>query len=162
MNYTKLNSHLQQGATLITSLMLLVVITILGISAIKMSTLNILIASNEQQQMMLFQETESDLINLSRASKLYDPLINDRFNATTGMFNLANNDPFLIEIITDMDKRYSCEGIEGKAVSIGPDVSPCDLYDFQVKKRKQNSGARDTHHRGAGKEVPNPKKNSYL
>jgi len=163
MNKISNKQHKQQGATLITALMMLLVLTILGISAVKMTTLNILVAGNEQQKMMLFQTAETDLVNMTTPVKLYTPLVDKLFDQDTGEYLVPNpTNPLSAETITDTGKIYSCEGISGLAVSLGPDMPPCQMYDFQIRARAANRGARDTHHRGAGKEVPNPKKNSYL
>lgn len=164
-----INKNKQQGATLITALMMLLVMTVLGISAVKMSTIDILIASNDQQKLMLMQEAETDLINLTTPSKLIEPLVGltvdgetAAFDAETNMYTIPNpTNDLTIEIITDMELEYDCQGFGGKAVSQGCEV-PCRLYDFQVKARKANSGAREQRRRGAGKEVPDSSKNSCL
>lgn len=157
----------QRGATLITSLVFLSLMTIVGVSASKISILDVLVAGNEQQRMLLFQETENDLKDLTSVPKLYKPMIGAAgasFSASTGayVFPTSSEKPHVSEKITDKKKRYSCGGFSGKAVSIGPSVPPCDLYDFQVNATKLGSSAKDRHNRGAGKEKPNPKKDSYL
>lgn len=167
---SSINRSKQQGATLITALMMLLVMTIVGIAAVKMSSIDIIIAGNDQQRLMLMQETETELVNLSTPAKLIDPLIGELVNGIKAIFDPETKtyrvpeprNPTSIEIITDLEKKYSCEGFSGKAVSMGPDVPPCRLYDFQVKTRKANSGAKEVRRRGAGKEVPNIGKNSYL
>ena len=160
----------QQGATLITALMMLLVMTILGIAAIKMSSISILMAGNDQQKLMLMQNAETDLINLTTPVKLLDPLIKEtvngeiaEFDEDTGIYVVL--DPYsalATEIITDMSSIYDCSGFAGRAVSLGPDVPPCRLYDFQIRARSESGGAREVRRRGAGKEVPNIGKNSYL
>lgn len=166
MKNITMNICRQQGATLITALMMLLVLTIIGISAVKMSTIDILVAGNDQQKLMLMQETENDLINLTTPAKLLPPLVGEdgaAFNAETGVYQVP--DPLksnVTEIIVDLKKTYGCEGISGKAVSIGPDVPPCRLYDFQVRAKKAQGGAKEQRRRGAGKEIPNLGKNSYL
>ena len=168
MNRLLISCKRQQGATLITALMMLLVMTIIGISAVKMSSINILIAGNDQQKLMLMQETETALNNLATPGKLIDPLINEEINGVVAQFDPETHEypvpePFkdnMAEIITDMDKLYGCEGFDGKAVSIGSDVPPCHLYDFKVKAQKNS--ARVVRRRGAGKEVPNIAKHSFL
>ena len=161
-------SRKQRGATLFTALIFLLLMTVVSVSATKIAMLDVLVAGNNQQQMMLYQSTSNDLKELTTVVKLYAPLVNNpvsaKFNETTGIYQLAAdaNKPHIEQQITDLNKRYSCGGFSGRAVSIGPSVSPCDLYDFQVKAGKANSGAKDQHNRGAGKEKPNPKKDSYL
>ena len=158
----------QRGATLFTSLVFLILMTIVSVSATKIAMLDVLISGNNQQQMLLFQSTENDLKELTTVVQLYAPLINDpvsaKFNELTGIYelDLDSNKPHITQQITDKEKTYQCGGFAGQAISIGPNVPSCDLYDFQVKSRQQNTGVRDRHNRGAGKEKPNPNKNSYL
>ena len=158
----------QRGATLFSALVFLILMTIVSVTAAKISMLDTLVAGNNQQQMQVFQSTENDLKELTTVVKLYSPLVNNpvdaKFDESTGIYELDvdTNKPHITQQITDLSKRYSCGGFSGKAVSIGPSVSPCDLYGFQVKAKKAGSGVRDRHNRGAGKEKPNPKKDSYL
>lgn len=157
----------QKGATLITTLTFLALMTIVSVSATKISILDILASSNELQKSILFQQAENGLKKITTVSKLYKPLTKKdgaSFSASTGIYHLPDNllgsDTKLQ--ITDKNKRYECNGFNGKAISLGPSVPRCDLYDFGAKVKKLNSGASDRHNRGAGKEKPNPLKNSYL
>lgn len=156
----------QKGATLFTALVFLTLMTIVSVSATKLSILDILVAGNNEQQMRLYQTTENDLHKLTTVSQLYKPLTKTpghEFDETTGIYKIANPDNSnSLQQITDPGKRYECAGFSGQGVSIGPDVPPCDLYDFQVKSKLSNTSAVDRHNRGAGKEKPNPSKNSYL
>lgn len=163
----------QAGATLFTSLVFLALMTIVGVSASKVSIMDLLIAGNNQEQMILQQETENDLKILTRVEKLFVPITNSggSFDVDTGIYKLPSdpNRPHVNEQITDVDhdlpeelRYYQCQGFSGLAVSLGPDVPKCDLFDFQVKSSRPNSSVVDKHNRGAGKERPNAKKNSYL
>ena len=160
--------HKQRGATLFTSLVFLALMTVVSVSATKVSILDVLVAGNNQQQIRNFQDTENELKKLTRVEELMVPMLEetpaDKFNTTTGIFSVPakSGDHGVEREIRDTFKRYSCGGFEGQAVSVGPDVAPCDLYDFQVRQRSSNSGIRDRHNRGAGKEKPNASKNSYL
>jgi len=158
----------QKGATLITALSFLALMTIVSVSATKISILDILASGNDQQQSLLFQRSENSLIELTTVSKLYKPMVKvdgASFSESTGeyLFPSANDSDFLIQQkITDKKIRYECNGFNGKAISLGPSVPRCDLYDFEARMRKQNTGASARHNRGAGKEKPNLLKNSYL
>lgn len=163
----------QTGATLFTSLVFLTLMTVVGVSASKVSIVDLLIAGNNQEQIILLQETENDLKILTRVEKLFVPLTNNggSFDEDTGIYELPGdpNRPHVDEQITDVDhdlseelRYYQCQGFSGLAISLGPDVPKCDLYDFQVKSTRPNSSVIDKHNRGAGKEKPNAKKNSYL
>ena len=161
-------SRKQKGATLFTALVFLILMTIVSVTATKIAMLDVLMAGNNQQQMMLYQSTSNDLKELTTVVNLYAPLINDpvsaKFNETTGIYELAAvaKKPHITQQITDKEKTYQCGGFDGQAISIGPNVPTCDLYDFQVKSGRQTTGAKDRHNRGAGKEKPNPNKNSFL
>ncbi len=165
--YTKLSK--QRGATLFTALVFLALMTIVGVSAAKVSMLDVLISGNNQRQMEVFQDTANDLKQLTDVRKLYKPLIakiegnfTHSFDETTGVYKNPDAPSNSVQEITDTEKRYSCKGFRGEAVSIGPDTPPCDLYDFRVKNSLPGSSAKDVHNRGAGKEKPNGNKNSFL
>ncbi len=159
----------QHGATLFTSLVFLALMTIVGVSAAKVSMLDVLISGNNQRQMEVFQDTANDLKRLADVRKLYKPLIGKiegstthQFDSTTGIYEVPGTASNSTQEITDSETRYDCAGFRGEAVSVGPDTPPCDLYDFRVEYKENGTSAKDIHNRGAGKEKPNGKKNSYL
>ncbi len=156
----------QRGATLITTLSFLALMTIVSVSAAKISILDVLQSSNELQKSILFQRAENGLKTITTVTKLYKPLTEEdgaEFAEDTGIYQLPDDLLADTELqITDKKIRYQCNGFNGKAISLGPSVPRCDLYDFSAKVKKSNSAARDRHNRGAGKEKPNPLKNSYL
>lgn len=160
-------SFKQKGATLVTTLILLILMTIVSVSAAKISIFNVIASGNEQQKVMLFQQTENDLKNITTVIELYKPMTGDdgaEFALDTGVYQVPEeaNSPDTKLKITDTNIRYACNGFSGQALSLGPSVPRCDLYDFEAKIKKHSSGANDRHNRGAGKEKPNLLKNSYL
>lgn len=164
-----MKNNKQRGATLFTSLVFLALMTIVGVSAAKVSMLDVLVSGNNQRQMEVFQDTSNDLKQLTDVRKLYKPIIGKiegstthTFDPVTGIYEVPGTASNSTQEITDPGKRYDCQGFRGEAVSIGPDTPPCDLYDFRVKYKKNGSSANDVHNRGAGKEKPNGNKNSYL
>lgn len=157
----------EQGVTLVTVLVFLVIMTIVTVSASKIAINDILAAGNDQQQAQLYQSTAGDLKKLTTVVELYEPLVEKTFSEGTGEFTLTDSTLGVTEIITDISKGdpnkfYECGGFANKAVSIGSDVPICFLYDFEVKARLANTGAKDRQNRGAGKEKPNPRRNSTL
>ncbi len=158
----------QKGATLITVLVFLTVMTLVSVTATKISILDVLASGNEQQQILLFQQAENSLKKSVTVRNLAKPMMgtdNAAFDANTGVYIMPQStDDTQTEVrITDRHTRYyPCGSFNGKAVSLSASGPICDLYDFSVKESKANSSARDVHHRGVGKEKPNPKKNSYL
>ena len=157
LHNNKKQKNKQQGATLITALMMLLVMTMLSIAAIKMSTLDMLIAGNDQQRMLLFQETQTDLSELSITNKLNSAFTQQGFvgnvNDQEYLFTMDPDEKGLRKTINDMQEKYPCERL-GEASSIGPNAPMCDLYDFEIEARKATSGVSETHHRGSGKMVP--------
>jgi hypothetical protein len=140
-------------------MMMLTVMTIVGVSATKMTSIDILVAGNEQQQMALFQETENALTILTDIDKLnhaYESAFmlatftGDEYTLTDAQKNSGHG---FVEKIKDMKTKYPCRR-HGLGMSLGGGAPECDMYDFGVKAKKANSGARDEHHRGAGKMVP--------
>jgi Tfp pilus assembly protein PilX len=134
------------------------VMTIIGVSAVKVSSTDILIAGNEQDQMILFQNTETLLNLLATPERLFVPLVQASF--VNNLYKNTHGET--TETITDTKKEYSCEGIKGRAVEIGLGKSKCHLYDFAVNARKQSMGTRDVHHRGKGKEKASTSLHSSL
>ncbi len=139
----------QQGATLITSLGLLMVMTVVGVTATKMSAIETLIAGNEQIKMRLFQTTQNELYKLATPINLM-PVLQDDTLFVEGVY-VISNDTDKKENITRLQQGYICKGINGNAQSIG---GLCNLYDFEVITRSAMGGATAESHRGAGKEVP--------
>lgn len=153
----------QKGATLFTSLIFLILMTIVSVSAAKISIMDILVSGNDEQQMLLFQETENDLKELTTPVELITTLVAEG-SGVPWVYNYPDNvdKPGNSEKITNRDIEYYCGGFNGLATSQGPDVPPCFLFDFEVSSGKLNTGVRDKHNRGAGKEFPNATRNSAL
>lgn len=153
----------QKGATMITTLVFLLLMTIVTVSASKISILDMLVSSNNQRQMEIFQQTANDLKQLTTPVKFLGAY-NANEHQTPWTHNLNANPlkPETKESIASRDHKYICGGFNGLAVSIGPSESPCYLYDFEVKTSLANTGVRDKHLRGAGKEFPDGSRNSTL
>ncbi|MEE9351256.1 MAG: pilus assembly PilX N-terminal domain-containing protein [Thiotrichaceae bacterium] len=148
----------QQGATLIMSLLMLVVMTIIGVSATKISSMDILIAGNDQQKMKLFQKTQSQLLELTTPLTLL-PVLNDSSLFVDDVYTLdQESGSRKIEIVTKK-QSYSCKGINGNAISI---PTPCELFDFKIKAHAQLGGGAVESYRGAGKEVPPIAPNNFI
>jgi len=154
----------QQGATMVTTLVFLLLMTIVTVSASKISILDMLVSSNNLRQMEIFQQTENDLKLLTTPVKLLEA-----YNANEHLIpwgydvdDQGNIDANTTKSIESRDLRYSCGGFNGLAISIGPSESPCYLYDFEANSSISNTGVRDKHLRGAGKEFPDGARNSTL
>ncbi len=138
----------QRGATLFTSLVFLTLMTVVSVSATKISMLDVLVAGNNQQQMMLFQQTENELTRLTTPVKLLRTL------AIEGLNVEWNHQVTATKRINNKVTKYDCEA-DGMATEWGGGNTPkCLLFDFQARERVPNSSATDRHNRGAGKEIP--------
>jgi len=71
----------QQGATLVTALVFLTLMTIVSVSAAKISMLDVLVSGNNQQQMVLYQKTSRDLNAHAKPTRLLKLLIEDEGEA---------------------------------------------------------------------------------
>ena len=148
------NPKKEQGATLFSALAILSVLTIVSLSSARMSIMDIRVASNDEQQLMMYQEAENALKRITKPVKLYDWIEARRDDSSAkGIDDMESAGLKAKTNITDLNTEYACVG-KGGAVSIGPGVPFCELYDFHVDINKQGLGTRDVHHRGAGKEVP--------
>jgi len=139
----------QRGVTLVTSLVFLLLMTIVSVSAAKISMLDVLVAGNDQMQMMLFQQTENELTSLATPVKLLRTL------KIKGISDGWNHQLTATKRINNKVTKYDCEA-GGQATSIGSgNTSKCLLFDFEAKGRVLSTSATDKHNRGAGKEIPN-------
>jgi type II secretory pathway pseudopilin PulG len=161
MNY-QLNNKLknkQQGATLITSLIMLLIMTIVGVAATKSSSMSILIAGNDQQKILLAQTLDSELSKFASIETLEKSFTKNGFTPSAGQTNkyiFAQDDVDDLKVnkeITNLNFNYACKR-NGKASDLGADAPSCDLYDFYIDLKRSASSARDTRHQGSGKMVP--------
>ncbi|RVU84037.1 hypothetical protein EOL70_14635 [Leucothrix sargassi] len=150
------NKNKQTGMTLITSLMMLLVITILGVTAIKISSTDLLIASNYQKKLHVYQAAESKIQKDVDFYWLYQWMTNN-INAPED----EKNGIVTSSEIVDIKKEYQCTP-NNLATSLGPDSTPCRIFMFQVKASMKTSGAKEAHYQGAGKLTPNLSKGSFL
>lgn len=151
-----INKNKQAGITLVTSLMMLLVLTILGVTAIKISSVDLLIANNYQKKLQVYQAAESKIQKDVDFYWLYKWILTDA-NAPTD----NDNDVVTKSEIIDIDKEYQCTPND-LATSLGPDSTPCRVFMFQVEASMKTSGAKEAHYQGAGKLTPNLSKGSYL
>ena len=150
------NKNKQAGITLITSLMMLLVMTIIGVTAIKISSMDLLIADNYQKKLQVYQAAESKIQKDADFYSLYTWMTTQQ-NAPTD----KKNDITTTSEIVDLQDQYQCTP-NNLATSLGPDSTPCNIYMFQIEASMSGSGAKDFHYQGAGKLVPNVSKGSFL
>ena len=156
----------QQGSTLFTALVFLALMTIVTVSAAKISMLDVLVSGTNQQTMLLYQKTDRETTSHTDPAKLISLLqVNDGdahnyLEKWAFEYPVTTANPNSNEKITNRVFEYGCGAIDGLATSQGSDNS-CRLFDFEVRTKKDNSGARDRHVRGAGKEYPSASRNNF-
>jgi len=154
------NRQKEKGISLLIALVTLLILTLLGTAAVTMSSQDLIIAANEQQQIITFQETESVANKFVKFNNLVNWLKNETLpDAVTT--DIENG-----KIISDFNitrgAKYPCMGISGEAMSLGPDAPICRTYNFAVDSHMKGTGVRSRRNRGEGKELPNKAKGSYL
>ncbi len=82
-------AHNQKGIVLIVCLIILVVMTVLGVSTMTSSTLQERMASNSQSMMTTFQATESAVANTLADGTIFSTIISTG-NGVTGTYTLGN------------------------------------------------------------------------
>ena len=151
-----INKNKQLGMTLITSLMMLLVLTILGVTAMKISTMDLIIANNYQKTLQVYQAAESKIQKDADFYWLYQWMITDVNAPDDDARDIVSTSE-----IVDLDKEYQCTP-NNLATSLGPDSTPCRIFMFQVRASMKTSGAKAAHFQGAGKLTPNLSKGSFL
>ncbi len=134
----------QKGATLVTALTFLVLMTVVSVSAMKVSILDILVAGNDQKKSLTYLSSETALaLNVSPYVVLEDIPDNTKHNDMDS------------EVIIKKEGKEPCLGINGNANSIGGHDTPnCQIYSITAKGYKQGIVISDTHARSVGRQVP--------
>lgn len=134
------------------ALVVLLIITMLGISAARLSTQDLIIASNEQQMMMVTQASESAR---SKSVSFYN-LFKWLDDGTLPAKQTQQLDTGSVEskIAVDVGEKYICYGQSGEAMSLGPGATWCRVYTFTVDSRLTGTGAHNRVMKGEGKELP--------
>lgn len=140
------NRHKQEGATLITALTFLLLMTVVTVSAMRISIVDVLVAGNDQQKALVYVSAETGIGKNTSFYAVYKESIAalDEFNGVS------------TETVINKGDTYQCVGINGSANSIGPSVPPCRIYDIKGKGTKTGTSITDTHIKSVGKEIPNP------
>lgn len=151
-----INKNKQSGITLITSLMMLLVMTIIGVTAIKISSIDLLIANNYQKKLQVYQAAESKIQKDVDFYWLYTWITTDANAPVDHATDIVAKSE-----VVDIDKEYQCTP-NNLATSLGPDSTPCRIFMFKIEASMKTNGAKEAHYQGAGKLTPNISKGSYL
>ena len=159
-NNPKLKSK-QEGVTLMAVMTFLVLMTVVTVSATKISILDVLISGNDQQRVVGYNAAENSLAQHTKTNVLNDAIAADGFNNAHNQYETTDSTDSLSKRVTDLSVKYLCRR-EGRGSSIGGGAPPCKLYDFQIIMNQKNTGVREDHHKGGGKMVPQAGSKSSL
>jgi len=146
----------QSGITLITSLVMLLAMTIIGVTAVKISSVDLLVAGNYQQQLSVYQEAETKIRRDVSFYRLHDWIMEEKQPPVTSKAAMTSNAE-----VTDLESEYPCKGRSNLANSLGPDAPACKLFMFSIDANIKGTGAKENHYKGAGKQFPNRSNGSY-
>ena len=150
---TKLQ-HKQRGATLVTSLVFLTLMTIVSVSAAKMASVDTIVAGNNQQQMLVFQQTDKTLKEISNPVVVVLAVqenegVNDEWTKAIPKVKYEKRE------VKNRNIKYRCKE-SGLAVAEGSDsAGNCYVFDLSAEDRLESKGLIDKHFRGVGKLLPN-------
>lgn len=139
----------QQGVVLIWALAILLILTFLGLSAMKKATMGTKIAGNSMASMMVFQGAESALGKISNNKYVYEAS------------KLPAGQKYEVPQAVLPNEPVSGGSIKSKAtvMSMNPAACPitnnanstgttCLIYRLEVESRLQGTGARTEHVKG--------------
>jgi hypothetical protein len=145
-----INKKRQSGITLITSLMMLLAMTIISVTAIKISSVDLLVAHNYQQQLSVYQEAETKIRREVSFYRLHDWMMEDKQPPETTKDAMVSKAE-----VMDLEREYPCKGKSSLANSLGPNSPSCKVFLFSIDANMKGSGAQESHFQGAGKQFPN-------
>lgn len=151
-----INKKNQSGITLITSLMMLLTMTIIGVTAIKISSVDLLVANNFQQQLAVYQEAETKSRREVNFLRLHSWMMDEQQPPTTTKNSLVSK-----ASVVDLERQYPCKGQSNLANSLGPDAPACKVFMFSIDAKMNETGAKEKHFNGSGKQFPNQSNGSY-
>ncbi|MEE9444272.1 MAG: pilus assembly PilX N-terminal domain-containing protein [Cocleimonas sp.] len=139
----------QSGMTLVIAMILLLVITGVGVSAVKMSKSDTLASGNSVLSMLVFQGAESTLVNVASFQNLYH--LNITANASSKTHNVTNLPTEQImgggtlssSASMSYEGLYKCPIISGMANSTD---YQCQV--FQINAKTESFGAVANHTEG--------------
>jgi len=135
---------------------MLLAMTIIGITAIKISSVDLLIASNFQQQLSVYQAAETKIQSDVNFYHLYNWMMDDKQPPASIKDRMISNAE-----VADLKRDYPCKGRSNLANSLGPDSPTCKLFLFAIDAKIKGTGVKENHYKGAGKQFPNQSNGSY-
>ncbi|MDQ5767333.1 pilus assembly PilX family protein [Thiothrix subterranea] len=165
----------QQGAVLVWGMVILLTLTVIGIAATRMATVDSRIAGNQMMYMLTFQGADS-MLNKSRS--LYEVMMTvqhgvaenginrvrkmDDMNATkAGTWNdgyTENTSGVAVTAQSSMGDESGCPPLKGIAMTteMTPDAGgiACRVFTTNADASLSGTGAQSTHSEGVLKPVP--------
>ncbi len=148
----------QQGATLISALTFLVLMTVVSVSAMKVSIVDILIAGNDQSKSQAFVSAGQALAKNADFYTVFKKIVHPDTDANP-VTGILETEATVIELSSISSH---CSGIDGRANSIAigdNNVASCKHYLVTAKGFKNKSQISDTHVISVAKSVPNDNTN---
>lgn len=154
----------QQGVALAISLLLLVAMTILGVSTLTGTRLNEQITSNSQQKAITFEAAESAISTVSDASQMMDAV--EQFPVTpynnptkiervdldpqlSSDYDQVNGTKTTVDVAAEVSIKYCGESVLTEGSSLSADESKLQmvglLFDINGEASVDNSKARSDH-----------------
>ena len=149
----------QQGASLFVGLLILLVISILGMSSVRLSIIDTMIASNDEQQMLVTQTSETVRKKVVYFYHLFQ-WIKEGDNPDDITTTIKSAKVFS-KVTLDSGEFYPCFGQSGEAMSLGPAAPKCRVFSFKIDSKIAGTGAQETLVKGEGKEFPNIHGNAF-
>lgn len=153
----------QQGVVLLWALAILLVLTLLSISSVKVSNINTQVAGNSMASMMVFQGVESTLSRTVNTNYIHQAAINtpgrNKAVPAADLPNEAVSGGSLSSKASVAYVGYSpCPAVNGVAMSTNASPSAggitCQIYQVDAESRLRGTGARAKHRLGVAKIVP--------
>lgn len=143
----------QRGATLFISLVFLTLMTIVTVSAAKIASLDSVVASNNQQQMMVYQQTAKTLELINNPVIVIQSIIDNEGVLSSWTKEIPSNETSTENSLRSVNSRsitYPCQN-NGSATRL---EASCALIDLSSEDRLVATGITDRHFRGVGKAIP--------
>lgn len=157
--------HKQQGSVLLWGLVILLTMTVIGVAATRMASLDTRIVGNELYYMLTFQGAESSLRRSVSNLQIIKTAVqgDDSSDEAARVFEFEASDPVSggtvdTEGKSTMGEEEGCPPIRGVAVST--EMSPeaggvaCRVFVTDVDSQLRGTGASSDHAEGVLKLVP--------
>ena len=140
-------------------LVILLVISVLSMSSIRLSIMDVLISSNEEQQMLVSQASETASKKVVTFYHLFNWL--DTGSEPAAVSREIKDAQVTSTVNLSAGDFYPCFGQSGEAMSLGPAAPKCRVYSFDIDSKIKGTGARSKLSKGEGKEFPNAHGNIF-